>query len=755
MRKPIVGLVTGFVLTIGAMVMGGAPVAHAAVTCSPPAGGVVACTLDTWADLKTTIQSQPAGTTLNITVTADLTADSTITLVAGETVTIASNTGQHVALRDPALAAAALFSVGAAAAATETLNLQDFVLDGNKTVVTNCTAPLIMTAGAAGVTEAVINLRGASALRNNANTLNANSASAIGAIYVGGSDTLNMYDTAQISGNSSVFVGLNGGAYLSAGATMTMNGSSQVSGNSGGCVGGIYASTNATLAMHDDSKVATNTGGQGGGIYGLTGAHITMDGNASVTGNTSTSTTDAWGAGIELLGPKGTTTPGSGSFLTMSGNSSVTGNHSAGLGGGITASSGCVVTIGGSAKVSDNTAKWVGGIYVVTYGTLTIKDNAVISGNVAEGYTGGVDINTGGSLRITDNAQIINNKTTACYDDTALTGMCLGAGGVYINAHLISGNPPTILSSDSVDALIDGNVIISGNTAASNGGGIYIDFYEADAPTDPPVRIAGTVQITNNAAPNGDGGGIYVGVYDDIANPNIRDYTHYARLQVGAGVVFANNSAQAYYLLTDPALIAIHNANVLTHAFTTQPGAGQPFTYGYSNYDINFLQWIVTFDSRGGTPVVKTNPTFLNNAEGVLPVYPSAFAVRPANDPTRSGYTFKGWCVEIPTATSPCVLYDFATPVTSSFTLYADWVPVVTPTPTTPTPPVRTVPVSTPPVSTPAVITPRVQTETGGSVAGPFLPAFAIGFLGVLLGAALLLRRRACRPVAVTARHWA
>jgi len=35
-------------------------------------------------------------------------------------------------LRDPALAAAALFSVGAAGAATETLTLQDFILDGNK-----------------------------------------------------------------------------------------------------------------------------------------------------------------------------------------------------------------------------------------------------------------------------------------------------------------------------------------------------------------------------------------------------------------------------------------------------------------------------------------------------------------------------------------------------------------------------------------------------------------------------------------------
>jgi len=719
-RKQLLGLTAGFALAVGAILAGGAPAAHAAVTCLPPAGGVVACTLDTWADLKTTIESQPAGTTLNITVTADLTANSTITLVGGETVTIASDTGQHVALRDPALAAAALFSVGATAAATETLNLQDFILDGNKGVVTNCTAPLITTAGSTTVTLAVINLRGASALRNNANTNPANSAASVAAIYVGGLDALNMYDTAQISGNSSVSHYVSGGAYLSTSATMTMHNSASVSGNtaygdsaSGGYGGGIRLGGSAHLDMYDSSKVSGNKAQYGAGIYSGTGSQITMHDNSSVTGNQAVlmvPTVYAWGGGGLYV---------SGGNLTMTDNASVSGNTSAGDAGGILATNGANVTIKGSAKLSDNQGEVVGGIYAVTNCNLTVQDNAEVSGNVGASYSGGIDINTGGSLRITGNAKIINNSTTGCYDDSALTGMCLGAGGIYINAHTIMGSPPSIVSSASVDALIDGNVIISGNTAASNGGGIYIDFYEADAPTDPPVRIAGTVQITNNAAPNGDGGGIYVGVYDDIANPNLTDYTHYARLNVGAGVVFANNSAKAYYLLTDPQLIAIHNASVLTHAFTTQPGTSpsKPFTYGYSNYDINFLQWIVSFDSRGGTPVVASNPTFLNNAEGVLPRLPGALAIRPPVDPTRSAYTFKGWCIAAPTTAEPCVLYDFSTPVTSSFTLYADWEPK-------PAPPV-------------------VISQTGGSVAGSVLPALVPGFLAILLGAAFLRRRLA------------
>jgi len=246
--------------------------------------------------------------------------------------------------------------------------------------------------------------------------------------------------------------------------------------------------------------------------------------------------------------------------------------------------------------------------------------------------------------------------------------MFLGAGGIYVNAHTISTTSGAIISSESVDALIDGNVVISGNTAASNGGGIYIDFFQADAPTDPPVRIAGTVHITNNSAPNGDGGGIFIGVYRDPSNITVRDPELYRRLNVGADVVFANNSARAAYLLTDPVLIAIHDATVLTHSFTA------PFTYGYSNYDINYIEgtlvYIVTFDSQGGTPVVKSNPTLINNQEAVPA---STSAIKPAIDPTRAAEdVFGGWYTD-PACTTP---YDFSMPVTTDITLYAKWSPV-------------------------------------------------------------------------------
>ena len=63
--------------------------------------------------------------------------------------------------------------------------------------------------------------------------------------------------------------------------------------------------------------------------------------------------------------------------------------------------------------------------------------------------------------------------------------------------------------------------------------------------------------------------------------------------------------------------------------------------------------YTVTFDSKGGSPVVSQT------------VKEGEKAVKPAN-PTRSGYTFKGWYLD-------GEKYDFDTPVTGNITLVAKW----------------------------------------------------------------------------------
>lgn len=70
--------------------------------------------------------------------------------------------------------------------------------------------------------------------------------------------------------------------------------------------------------------------------------------------------------------------------------------------------------------------------------------------------------------------------------------------------------------------------------------------------------------------------------------------------------------------------------------------------------------YTVTFDSNGGSKIENQNV-----AEGKIATKPE--------DPTREGYTFKGWYSDEKLTTA----YDFTTPVTSDITLYAGWEKIV------------------------------------------------------------------------------
>lgn len=67
-------------------------------------------------------------------------------------------------------------------------------------------------------------------------------------------------------------------------------------------------------------------------------------------------------------------------------------------------------------------------------------------------------------------------------------------------------------------------------------------------------------------------------------------------------------------------------------------------------------EYTVTFNTGGGSAV--PSQTVPSGGKAVKP-----------DDPTRDGYTFQGWYTEPETANA----YDFNTPVTKSFTLYAKW----------------------------------------------------------------------------------
>ncbi|MCL2297878.1 MAG: InlB B-repeat-containing protein [Proteobacteria bacterium] len=265
-----------------------------------------------------------------------------------------------------------------------------------------------------------------------------------------------------------------------------------------------------------------------------------------------------------------------------------------------------------------------GGIEASSYGRHFQITGGEIYGNTASHLGGG--ILTFRPVTISGDTQIYGNK--------AIQGR---AGGIY-------------LASASVTATISDNVQIKNNTAATDGGGIY-------AASGAPVTLSDQVQITHNTA-GADGGGIWA-AYASLANVN-----------VGADVIFANNRAQAAYLIAD-ADKATHATHVATTHFT-QPFDQPAINWGYNNYDIAYtagtLNYVVSFDSRGGSAVASEL------------IAPGDAATRPT-DPTRPNHTFQGWYVD----SGYSATYDFSTVVNSDRTLYARWQPSASTTTAIPT----------------------------------------------------------------------
>ena len=136
---------------------------------------------------------------------------------------------------------------------------------------------------------------------------------------------------------------------------------------------------------------------------------------------------------------------------------------------------------------------------------------------------------------------------------------------------------------------------------------------------------------------------------------------------------------------------------------------------------VDVPQYAVTFDTGDGASTVESQTVNIN-----------ACATKPV-DPTREGYTFKGWLLD-------GEAYDFSTPVTGAITLTASWEKNVEPVPDPdpePTPDPKPDPEPTPePDTKPSKKTDGDLPQTGDSA---YLMAAPLAVLGA---AALLI---ACR----------
>jgi len=369
---------------------------------------------------------------------------------------------------------------------------------------------------------------------------------------------INTYDTvvtirnSEISGNTADNYG--GGIHVKTYA-LTKNDSAliienstirgNVTRNTGGGIGvesELREFTVKNCLITENQSVSATVSGtnQGGGIYFVGGTLTLSDG--WVTGNRA----GKGGGGIMV-------NVGS---LILTGTVEVSANVSDILGGGIYGYDNSTVIIEGNAKVIDNRALcngdherlYGGGGAIALYATnLIVKDNAVLSGNDAVSYGGAVwtypDFTPISTVTVSGGAI---ERNTANYG----AGISIGA---------IEGLTPSLS--------INGG-IISSNTAAKDGGGIYS--------AGGIVNISGDAVIKNNTADTGDGGGVWSHDLTTLTTDN---------------VTFEGNKAALGYRWTvnpssDDANIKraseLHEAQIINTTYTAT------FANAYNNYDVNF-----------------------------------------------------------------------------------------------------------------------------------------------------------------------
>lgn len=263
-----------------------------------------------------------------------------------------------------------------------------------------------------------------------------------------------------------------------------------------------------TAGAGGDTSVAaiTSDGNDGGMIrtFGMTKCEMTISGG-SITNNWSSGR----GGGIFWNAGRG--------FLTLNDNVEISGNRAGTYGGGIMAMTKIELN---SANITQNTASSGGGLAFCPTTTssqkssyssggqvyeqirnpsMTLNGNVTIEGNTANEKGGGLFIEVG-------DAQFSGG------DETAALTMELNIDGATIQSntadngggiHMVKGTVTTKSGTSAKLAFNSGT--LSGNTATTDGGGVYLAGIPVSIGTD-----SGGPMIQNNTAQSGSGGGFYI-----------------------------------------------------------------------------------------------------------------------------------------------------------------------------------------------------------------------------------------------------
>lgn len=223
-------------------------------------------------------------------------------------------------------------------------------------------------------------------------------------------------------------------------------------GRSKNCAGGIHCEANSRLYLRGGSLTGNESSWGAGGVYLDSSAYLYLFGGASISDNA----TSMYGGGVYADRDSRIYMYGG----SISNNKAVAmdGVTSKGKGGGIYAHRAICYLSGG--EVSGNTAAQGGGIHIE-------ETSAKISGEYG--------------FFISGSTKISGNKAQT--SDLAGSGR---GGGIYLD--------------EKADMSLTGRVSISGNTAASGGGGVW-----ADGTANSSLTVGGTPTVTDNKVVYSDG----------------------------------------------------------------------------------------------------------------------------------------------------------------------------------------------------------------------------------------------------------
>ena len=260
------------------------------------------------------------------------------------------------------------------------------------------------------------------------------------------------------NGKVSDWSGRGGGVYANS-STLTLT-NNIIAGNSSNYGGGVYASDSTTLTLTNNTITGNSGLNWGGGVY-ANSSTLTLTNN-TITGNSTN-----WGGGVYA----------SNSTLTLT-NNTITGN-SANYGGGVCAPGSTSLTLTNNTITGNGSDSGIqgGGVYTRDSATLTLTNNIIAGNSASDGS--GVSASYSTTLTLTNNI-ITGNSGENGY-----------GGGVYTR---------------DLTTLTLTNNIIAGNSS-NYGGGVYA--------SDSTTLTLTNNTITGNSGENGDGGGVYVRLYDN------------------------------------------------------------------------------------------------------------------------------------------------------------------------------------------------------------------------------------------------